>query len=529
MAIPPYGAPPLPAQSGNSGKFLTTNGSAASWAAGGGGQSPYDAIVAASGGTHTTLGAALAAASNGWTIYVTAGTYTETTLTNSLTSITIIGENRDDTTIDMGTTTWSLSGTGLVIQQLGFTASTGKITCSGARTSLLSTKFVFTDYSSSSAITMSGSYSLVDNMYLQITKNTGTRTSSIFSTVSNDNIKVCNSTFLINTLLTSTAAINLAAVTSFENNHVESQANTSAGQGIVLGAQGSTMIGNNLLGFAGLAYTIRVTSSNMTVVGNRTLPGDGGLRCIYTTGANGLYADNTLYTGAASGYGMFVDATGNQIINCHIEASSATSSFGIYVESARDRTLISNNYIGAYGVGVQVNANTCDNTIINGNYFDVNTTALVDNGITTNIIGNEGVDILNTKKYILMKNTSGATIAAGNIVTYKAVAAGNEVTTTTTASDNQVFGMAVASIGSTAFGYIQVAGKTTLMTVNGTTAIAVGDFITTFTTVGIGRKAAVGTLGATPGDQAIAIALEAYSGADNNGVIDALIIQPRRL
>ncbi len=32
MSIPPFGTPPLPAQSGNSGKFLTTNGSKASWA-----------------------------------------------------------------------------------------------------------------------------------------------------------------------------------------------------------------------------------------------------------------------------------------------------------------------------------------------------------------------------------------------------------------------------------------------------------------------------------------------------------------
>ena len=128
-----------------------------------------------------------------------------------------------------------------------------------------------------------------------------------------------------------------------------------------------------------------------------------------------------------------------------------------------------------------------------------------------------------------MKNTSAATINAGNVVTLKAVAAGNEVTTTTTASDNLVFGVAAASISSNAYGYIQTSGKTTLLKVNGTTDIAVGDFITTYTTAGIGQKATAGTLGTTPGDLAIAIALEAYTANDSSGVIDALIIEPRRL
>lgn len=54
----------------------------------------------------------------------------------------------------------------------------------------------------------------------------------------------------------------------------------------------------------------------------------------------------------------------------------------------------------------------------------------------------------------------------------------------------------------------------------GTTDIAVGDFITAFTTVEIGQKGSAG-------QTAIAIALEAYTNNDSSGVIDALIIPPR--
>jgi len=65
-------------------------------------------------------------------------------------------------------------------------------------------------------------------------------------------------------------------------------------------------------------------------------------------------------------------------------------------------------------------------------------------------------------------------------------------------------------------------GKTNLMKVNGTTDIAVGDFLCTFTTAGISAKAA-------PGDMAFAIALEAYTANDSSGVIDALLISPRKI
>jgi len=123
-------------------------------------------------------------------------------------------------------------------------------------------------------------------------------------------------------------------------------------------------------------------------------------------------------------------------------------------------------------------------------------------------------------KYV--KNTSGGDLVAGNLVTLKAVAGGNEITTTTTQGDDLVLGMLAEDIANNGYGMVQTLGKTTLLKVDGTTDIAIGDFIGTFTTAGIGMKCSAG-------DMAIAIALEAYTTDDSAGVIDALLITPRKI
>ena len=132
------------------------------------------------------------------------------------------------------------------------------------------------------------------------------------------------------------------------------------------------------------------------------------------------------------------------------------------------------------------------------------------------------LDLQIRKDHIYMKNTSGGSLAAGDVAILKSVAAGDEVTTTTTAGDDKVVGMAVEAILNNAYGRIQVLGKTTALKVNGTTDIAIGDFLSTFTTAKIARKASAG-------DTTFAIALEAYVADDSSGVIDALLIPPRMI
>ena len=137
-----------------------------------------------------------------------------------------------------------------------------------------------------------------------------------------------------------------------------------------------------------------------------------------------------------------------------------------------------------------------------------------------NFAMNQVVTFKHEVRTFRMQNTSGGALAVGDVVVFKSVAAGDEITTTTTQGDDKVFGMVTDAIADTAWGGILTQGFTTRLKVDGTTDIAVGDLLGTFTTAGIAMKAAAG-------DMAFAIALEAYTTNDSAGVIDAILITPR--
>lgn len=214
--------------------------------------------------------------------------------------------------------------------------------------------------------------------------------------------------------------------------------------------------------------------------------------------------------------------SGNRIYN--------PSAAGSGVSPAITNDYYSNNlYIGNYVSGsnhsyAYEELSISGNNVVVGNFFEMGTVALFNiSGLGAQIQANNNLQtITNELKGYRMKNTSGGDLAAGDVVTFKAVAAGDEVTTTTIQGDDLVFGMVTAAIANNAYGYIQVLGKTTLLKVDGTTDIAIGDPLGTFTTAKIAMKAAAG-------DMAFAIALEAYIGNDSLGVIDALLITPRKI
>lgn len=119
----------------------------------------------------------------------------------------------------------------------------------------------------------------------------------------------------------------------------------------------------------------------------------------------------------------------------------------------------------------------------------------------------------------MAKNTSGGTLARGDVVvmdwancTVDLLA----ITTTTSGDSVTVAGMVFdASLADAAVGRIQCYGPTKFLKVDGTTDIAVGDALSTFTTAKIAQKSTTGGR--------FARALEAYSTNDSNGVIDAFI------
>lgn len=121
-----------------------------------------------------------------------------------------------------------------------------------------------------------------------------------------------------------------------------------------------------------------------------------------------------------------------------------------------------------------------------------------------------------------MKNVSGGSLTEGQVVVISPATDSDEVTTTTTQGDDLVFGVVGTTISNNEYGEVRVLGDTIYLKVDGTTDIAVGDFLATSTTAGIAMKASAG-------DMAFAIANEAYTTDDTSGVIDATIIKPRKI
>jgi hypothetical protein len=125
----------------------------------------------------------------------------------------------------------------------------------------------------------------------------------------------------------------------------------------------------------------------------------------------------------------------------------------------------------------------------------------------------------------LYKNTSGITLADGLVVIMGATGEtydGTQYTITTTAGDDKVLGIVYIPTADDNYGPVQSIGKTSSLKVNGTMDIAPGDFLCTSSWPGISQKAVAG-------DMAFAIALEAYTDDSSVGVIDAILITPRKL
>ncbi|MCH7536147.1 MAG: right-handed parallel beta-helix repeat-containing protein [Bacteroidetes bacterium] len=177
----------------------------------------------------------------------------------------------------------------------------------------------------------------------------------------------------------------------------------------------------------------------------------------------------------------------------------------------------------------------------NGTEYDINTSTImmgcgIPFGLSTvpsdelsetdtqnsKIWGTFGGNTRTEKLSYRMLNSSGGELVLGDVVTFNAAADGDEITTTTTQGDDLVFGMILATTANGSYGPVLGIGYTVRLIVDGTTDIAIGDYLGTFTTAKIAMKAAAG-------DMAFAIALEAYTTDDSAGIINALLVTPRKI
>jgi len=297
-----------------------------------------------------------------------------------------------------------------------------------------------------------------------------------------------------------------------------------------------SVTGNTFLiaGASHRAITMAYAKS-VTVTGNT----------VYSTGANyGLRAStlasnvtisNNVFDGSAASYGISAAQPGvytnwvisenqfvNESMNTAISISSATSTYTNWL--VRGNIFTGPNFAFRHNSDATVtNFRVVDNHIVPDSYiaYDDKVTAGDRQPAGWEVRGNSGGSALTqafiSNSFETIRNTSGGALTAGMIVVLKDDADGWEITTTTTPGDDKVVGVvADASIANNAFGRVQTTGKTVTLKVNGTQDIAIGDWLTTSGTAGVCEKAG--------GNRArCAIALEAYTGNDNNGVIDALI------
>ncbi len=483
---------------------------------GGGGSNPYNAdlIVASSGGDYTTLGEAVANATAGQVIYIEPGTYTETADHSSSVAVRVIGTRASIVVLGAYDITF---GAGSVVE--GFTlnkTNAGYLYNTGEEV-VYKNLYINVNVTTAKTIWAAGANSRIENCHIESGTsaiNNQIYVEGAYSRVSNvtaDITSVTNGQAFILAL----NGVNISVV----NCNIDASTYESGGEGIRLQGNGGVVNGCTVSGFP---YPIRLNGTYCSATGNVLYPNQNGAG-IYVTSARNTITGNNIYCSTnnikgiqCSSAGDYTAITGNLMYG----ASTVTSGHnGISIDSDADYCVISSNIVFNFYIGTIVNSN-CDNTMVVNNNLSANGTALTDNGIGTLSRNNFGVASINEKEVMYMKNTSGASLAAGNVVILKAVAAGNEVTTTTTAGDDLVLGVSLEAPANNSFGAIQTLGKTTTLKVNGTTDIAVGDFLSTYTTAGIAAKASAG-------DMAFAIALEAYTTDDSSGVIDALIISPR--
>lgn len=459
----------------------------------------YDAIVAAAGGNYTSVVAACAGEAAGARIYIKPGTYNETADIVIKDGQMLVGANPENTIIDWG------GG--------NFMATTG-----GATTNVQVKDLTFQAGIDTYMLYIQGNYSRVENCRFigaGGANDHAVRVDGIYCTVRDCDVD--------NFTGAGQGVISMAGSCLCIGNHI-----SNVHSGIDTGTA-SLITGNQIATCSNRQLQVR---SGAMVIGNVLM----GMAEIFLNGSNCIFQGNRIncghgdieYQGALT-ENLFV---GNYFTDSGIKAVNAGATFatiiGNYFDSGQGvewnghgAVISVNIFKGADNV--KLTAGSYENNV-NGNNFSecLAASKIADTGTRNQAYNNLGASVLEEKKFDQMKNTSGGALVAGNVVVYKAVAAGDEFDTTVAAGDDMIYAMLDEGINNNAYGSVQTLGKTTKLKVNGTVAIGVGDHISTMNVAGIGRQAAAGHM-------AFAIALEAYAVADSNGVIDALLITPRKI
>lgn len=491
---------------------------------GGSGDRVYDCMVGASESDYTTVGAAYADGKR--VIFVKKGTYNESALVVGADDAYIVGESRTQTVINIGNNTWEFAAERGNLSNLCLNiGSTGKLYITGKRNTFTGNTMNIAPTSNVAIHAPSGAqYNLFSGNQVF---DTGTTTVSIKVSFEGDRNLTTGNFFKMNPTVTA-GAINVGDLNNFIGNYVYA---ATTGTGAFVRSGGVNMIVGNFIN----GRTDQVSNVSLECIGILTHSGsqhtqikDNNVYNCYDT------AIKLVSSGELQCHNNFLDYCDIGIDMVNVSDSQVTGNFmayqttkaspvkvGIRMQSCLDCT-VDGGYIVNFDPNISLDG-SCRRNSVQDVRMNVVTTDILDNGYATHIRDNKTGQHSNNKTQVKYKNTSGGTLDTGTVVVLKSVAAGNEINTTTSADDANVLGViSDISTGNNAWGLVQVEGKIAQVKVNGTTDIAIGDFLSTYTEAGIAQKAGSGAT-------VFAKALGAYTANDSNGLIPVLLISPRKI
>jgi nitrous oxidase accessory protein NosD len=341
-----------------------------------GGQTLYEAIVAPSGGDYTTLGAAIAAGKK--RIFVRAGTYNESAITISSNDVVIVGESYRETILNFGSNILTLTGTNIRISGCKILFTSGKLFLNQATQACFDNNWIEGSPTTDLLIDMYlAHYSrFIGNTF----KDTSTATVSKFN-FNGQRLVIANNHFIGNP--TGTYFIYVGTLSKFIGNHISRD---TAGTGAILRIVGATSaIGNFIHGGGVATIGIDIRGNYNVVTGNFIYQCQGGGVKITSGEGNTITGNIIDYCATTGTYG--IDTTGGigTTVTGNVIMGVTDTGTGIYVNSSK--TIVNGNRVRDCATGISVTSNSTS-SIITSNVLTENTTALIDNGVTTVLANN---------------------------------------------------------------------------------------------------------------------------------------------
>lgn len=354
---------------------------------GGSSQSPYDAVVAPSGGDYTTLSDAIAAASDGWAILVLPGTYTEAGFSTALEGISVSGLNAQSSILEFGSNSAvfeNFTSNNTIVSGLGFTFTTGGFASHSDYFIARDCTFTKTG-GTADCFDVSGAFAIVENNLFDTMSWTTASTASVLN-MGGSYMKVRNNTFRVN------------------NNH------STTGEGAIMFQGSGTVSDNTFLNYGSAAYDLVFVNNSTIFVDNSlfdlaaTATGNminlvGPLAVIKGNiiqgnnmggiGTAGSSSQNVISSNTIScknGIRIASGGQGNIVIGNEVNGSS-TSGSTVGISAASANTAITGNYVSFFHTGIQITSGSTKSTVT-GNISLNSTTNYADSGTTTTATGN---------------------------------------------------------------------------------------------------------------------------------------------